>query len=68
MVAHRWLYAHYRRVAVADSAGGWELAAWARILTDEQYQQEMFANDIIGMVTALYGNPSQYGLTLNINF
>ena len=34
----------------------------------EQYQQEMFANDIIGMVTALYGNPSQYGLTLNINF
>ena len=56
------------RVAVADSAGGWELAAWARNLTDEHYQQEMFANDIIGMVTALYGNPSQYGLTLNINF
>ena len=56
------------RVAVAAASGQWELAAWAKNLTDEEYTQEVFGSDIIGMVTALYGNPRQYGVTLNYNF
>jgi outer membrane receptor protein involved in Fe transport len=44
------------------------LAAWAKNVTDEEYTQEVFGSDIIGMVTALYGNPRQYGVTLNYNF
>jgi len=56
------------RAAVADPSGDWELALWMRNALDEEYEQEIFASDIIGMVTALYGNPSQYGLTLNVNF
>jgi iron complex outermembrane receptor protein len=56
------------RVGVAADSGKWELAAWAKNLTDEEYTQEVFGSDIIGMVTALYGNPRQYGVTLNYNF
>jgi len=56
------------RIALAGAEGRWEIAAWARNLTDEEYEQEIFASDIIGMITALYGNPRQFGVTLNYNF
>jgi hypothetical protein len=43
------------------------VAAWGKNLTDEEYDQERFFSDIIGMVTAGQGTPRQYGMTLNYN-
>jgi iron complex outermembrane receptor protein len=56
------------RVALLSSDGTWEIAAWGRNITDEEYEQERFASDIIGMIVGLPGNPRQYGVTLNYNF
>ena len=56
------------RGAVLSNDGSWEVAAWARNVTDEEYEQERFASDIIGQIVGLQGNPRTYGLTLNYNF
>ena len=56
------------RGSLLSSDGSWELAAWSRNVTDEEYEQERFASDIIGQIVALQGNPRTYGLTLNYNF
>jgi len=56
------------RISLLSADGTWEVAAWGLNLTDEEYEQERFASDIIGMIVALQGNPRQYGVTLNYNF
>ncbi len=56
------------RIALLALDGSWEVALWSRNVTDEEYEQERFSSDIIGQVVALQGNPSQYGVTLNLNF
>ena len=56
------------RGAILSNDGSWEVAAWARNVTDEEYEQERFASDIVGQIVALQGNPRTYGLTLNYNF
>lgn len=56
------------RVALSPIDGNWELAAWVRNIFDEEYEQERFASDIIGMIVGLQGNPSQWGVTLNYGF
>lgn len=56
------------RISLLSEEGGWEVAAWARNLTDEEYDQERFASDIIGMVVAGQGMPRVIGATLNYNF
>jgi iron complex outermembrane receptor protein len=55
------------RAALLSNNGDWELAAWARNVTDEEYEQERFTADIIGQIVALHGNPRTYGVTLNYN-
>jgi iron complex outermembrane receptor protein len=56
------------RISLLSADGTWEVAAWGQNLTDEEYEQERFASDIIGMIVALQGNPRQYGVTFNYNF
>jgi iron complex outermembrane receptor protein len=56
------------RVALLSQDGRWEVAAWGRNITDEEYEQERFPSDIIGMIVALQGAPRQYGVTFNYNF
>ena len=56
------------RAALLSNNGDWELAAWSRNVTDEEYEQERFTADIIGQIVALQGNPRTYGVTLNYNF
>ena len=56
------------RGSVLTVDGTWELAVWGRNITDEEYEQERFASDIIGQVVALQGNPRTYGVTLNYTF
>ena len=55
------------RAALLSNNGDWELAAWARNVTDEEYEQERFTADIIGQIVALQGNARTYGVTLNYN-
>jgi iron complex outermembrane receptor protein len=56
------------RISLLAADGTWEVAAWGLNLTDEEYEQERFASDIIGMIVAMQGNPRQYGVTVNYNF
>ncbi len=56
------------RISLLAADGTWEVAAWALNLADEEYEQERFASDIIGMIVAMQGNPRQYGVTVNYNF
>jgi iron complex outermembrane receptor protein len=56
------------RGSLLSQAGTWEVAAWVRNVTDEEYGQERFTSDIIGQYVELQGNPRTYGVTLNYNF
>jgi iron complex outermembrane receptor protein len=55
------------RISLLSNDGKWEVAAWGKNLTDEEYDQERFFSDFIGMVSAGQGTPRQYGMTLNYN-
>jgi iron complex outermembrane receptor protein len=55
------------RASLLATDGTWEVALWGRNITDEEYEQERFASDIVGQVVGLQGNPNTYGLTLNYN-
>jgi iron complex outermembrane receptor protein len=55
------------RASLLATDGKWELAMWGRNILDEEYEQERFANDLVGQVVGLQGNPLTYGLTLNYN-
>ena len=56
------------RGSLLTTDGTWEVAVWGRNITDEEYEQERFASDIVGQVVALQGNPRTYGVTLNYSF
>ena len=56
------------RISLLAADGTWEVAAWGKNLLDEEYEQERFANDTVGMIVALQGNPRQYGVTFNYNY
>jgi iron complex outermembrane receptor protein len=55
------------RISLLSNDGKWEVAAWGKNLTDEEYDQERFFSDFIGMVSAGQGTPRQYGMTFNYN-
>ena len=55
------------RISLLSNDGQWEIAAWGKNLTDEEYDQEQFFSDFVGMITAGQGSPRQYGVTFNYN-
>jgi iron complex outermembrane receptor protein len=58
------------RISVLSSDGAWEVAAWGRNLTDEEYYQEVFSTpDSLGIQAGFAGAPRTYGLSFiyNIN-
>jgi iron complex outermembrane receptor protein len=52
------------RVSLTSDSGGWELALWAKNLTDEEYTEQSFNFvDLSGLANQLYGPPRTYGAT-----
>lgn len=59
------------RVSLISDEGGWEVAAWAKNLFDEQYEQQAFnfsESFGTGVVNKLMGAPRTYGLSATFNF
>jgi iron complex outermembrane receptor protein len=50
------------RVAYAPSAGNWELAAWGRNLSDEEYAK-VNNDSFLGTPRTVWGDPQLYGAT-----
>lgn len=55
------------RLALASDSGRWELAAWARNLTDELYRTTA-RGDSFGGFFELYGPPRTWGASLKLAF
>jgi len=51
------------RLALASADGGWEVALWAKNLTDEEYVVESFGDDSLGSWTRLFNTPRTYGIS-----
>jgi iron complex outermembrane receptor protein len=52
------------RVSLTSDSGTWELALWAKNLTDEEYTEQAFNFvDLTGLANQLYGPPRTFGAT-----
>lgn len=52
------------RVSLTSDSGTWELALWAKNLTDEEYTEQSFNFvDLTGLANQLYGPPRTFGAT-----
>ncbi len=56
------------RATLADPAHGWELAAWAKNVTDKAYIVDATDTSGFGFVPRYYGERQTYGVELNIKF
>jgi iron complex outermembrane receptor protein len=51
------------RLALSSADGEWDVALWAKNLTDEEYVVESFGDDSLGSWTRLFNTPRTYGIT-----
>lgn len=57
------------RISLLRSDGGWEAAVWGRNLADEDYFQDVFPSQDLGIQSGIAGAPRTWGVsfTYNIN-
>lgn len=57
------------RVALKPQDGMWQLALWARNITDEEYRTEGFNQfNFAGSSYHAYGEPASYGVSMSVEF